>query len=631
MDTYSVKSEEEQKKLNVFDREYSKVKDDFYTYTKPRFDKNYKIYRAYNGDRQAKIRSWQANVFIPYVFSVVETLEPRIIGAKPDFFVIPREKSDVQRTKVAQQVLDYCWEEAQVDYKTIDWTKSAQIYGIGIGKTRWEKKYQQSYISEEVLVEENYKAKDLWKEGKLIYDGPQFDAIDVYDFFPSRDGSEINGGKSIRYGYQRNLLTKAQILEMYPGAKNMELISPGLSINGRNGGFGSGDSRDFKIVRKEVMKTRDVIYETPSGESYIEGELANILCEVVERWEPTRYIVRANGIPIIDIPNPYSHGEIPYIKIDFLPLPDEFYSIGIPDICGSMNIMLNTIKNQRVDNVTMAIHKMWIVDPLANINNKDLITKPFGIIYSSNPNGVRPVEFSDIKQSSYIEEDRLKDDMRNATGVDDYSRGAKAMAQSATEASYLREATLERVKLFLRSLEKGYSDIMRQWFSLIKDFFPAKKIMRIANTDGTFIFPLIMKDDFMGKYDFKAGMNSTTYASQELKKKQDMDLFQILAGTQGVADMRQLASKLLEDFGWDPEQILTKEQANNPMSPPNSAELMAMMGAGAPPGAPRGGPPKTVQGQTVTPLPNGVNTTVTTAPQSKTPVGNLLNQAQNIQ
>lgn len=621
--------------LRTFDREWVKVREDFYTYYKPRMDRSYKLYRSYTGDRQKKIKTWQSNVFIPYLFSVVETLLPRIIGAKPDFSVIPREKGDIKRANVAQQLIDYIWEEAQVDYKTIPLAKSALIYGLGIGKTRWSKIEQQSYILDQVLTDngqtsETDAAERKYKpETKILYDNPQFDDVDVYDFFPSRDGSDINGPKSIRFGYQRNLLTLPQLKETYPGAKNLKFVKPGLSANSAQ--FGSGDARDFKLVRKEVMYNRDKIYETPEGVSYIEGELARELIEVIERWEPTRYIVRANGVPIINIPNPYSHGQLPYIKVDFVPLPDEFYPLGMADMIGSMNLMLNTIKNQRIDNVTMSIHKMWIVDPMSNINNKDLITKPFGIIYSNNPHGVKPVEFSDIKQSSYLEEDRLKEDMRNATGVDDYSRGASAMANSATEASYLRESTLERVKLFLRSLEKGYSDIMRQWFSMIKDFYPEEKILRIVNDDGSIEFPLVKKDDFMGVYDFKSSINSTTYASQELKKKQDMDLVQVLSKFGDVVKMPQVLEKLIADFGWDPDTLITK-QKTNPMEPPSFPAGAGGMPPGMPPelaamlagGGAQGGAPKS--GGT-----GQVNTTVSSAPQTKTMLANALNQSQNLQ
>ena len=54
---------------------------------KPRLDRSYKLYIAYNGDRQLQIKSWQSNIFVPYVQAVVETLMPRVLDARPDFSV----------------------------------------------------------------------------------------------------------------------------------------------------------------------------------------------------------------------------------------------------------------------------------------------------------------------------------------------------------------------------------------------------------------------------------------------------------------------------------------------------------------------------------------------------------------
>ena len=59
----------------------------FVNVTKPRLDRAYKLYIAYTGDRAKEIKSWQANIFVPYVQSVVETLMPRILDARPEFGV----------------------------------------------------------------------------------------------------------------------------------------------------------------------------------------------------------------------------------------------------------------------------------------------------------------------------------------------------------------------------------------------------------------------------------------------------------------------------------------------------------------------------------------------------------------
>jgi len=72
-------------------------------------------------------------------------------------------------------------------------------------------------------------------------------------------------------------------------------------------------------------------------------------------------------------------------------------------------------------------------------------------IYSQDPNGAREVTSSDIKASAYKEDDLLKGDMQYTSGVDDFSMGNRWRWFSATEVRQLRESTLERVRLYVKS------------------------------------------------------------------------------------------------------------------------------------------------------------------------------------
>jgi hypothetical protein len=228
---------------------------------------------------------------------------------------------------------------------------------------------------------------------------------------------------------------------------------------------------------------------------------------------------------------------------------------------------MNMIKNQRLDSATLSIHKMWIVNPLANINKEELVTRPFGIIYSVDPNGVREVQFSDIKASAYKEEDLLKADMRYASGVDDFSMGAGGSAGSATEVRHLRESTLERVRLFVNHLGNGFSDLMRQWMDMSRQFFTEDMIIRIVGDDGKEMFPLIEKDDLCGQFDYKASVLPSIAGQQDIKKKQDMDLFQLLINLPFV-DPQKLTQKILVDWNWSLDSVVKgEEQAPEQLGP----------------------------------------------------------------
>jgi hypothetical protein len=100
---------------NTFYLQMNDARNYFLNVIKPRLDRSYKLYIAYTGDRQREIKKWQSNVFVPYIMSVVETLMPRILDARPEFTVQGRSSDDQLKTEKQQQLADYNWEIAKMD------------------------------------------------------------------------------------------------------------------------------------------------------------------------------------------------------------------------------------------------------------------------------------------------------------------------------------------------------------------------------------------------------------------------------------------------------------------------------------------------------------------------------------
>jgi len=357
-----------------------------------------------------------------------------------------------------------------------------------------------------------------------------------------------------------------------------------------------GNLTNYASIRGEVKFTQESIVKgvtpTSSGATNNIYENANNdsslqMYEVFEWWRPSedKYAVMVSDVPILpkaEIPIPYDFKEAPFIPVTYLKLPDEFEGYGIPLILENPTIMLNMIKNQRLDAVTLNIHKMWIVNPLANINKEELVTRPFGIIYSTDPAGVKSVEFSDVKTSSYREEELTKADMRYGVGVDDSSMGVGGKTGSATETRHLRESTLERVRLYVNHLGEAFSTLERYWISMHKQFFTKKFNIRIFGDNGNIEFPLIEKDDLMGQFDFKATVLPSIAGQSDVKKKQDMDLFQLLINLPFL-DPQKLTSKLLYDWNWDIESLTLAEQPAPPPEPGIEPGMEAGAEAGAMP------------------------------------------------
>lgn len=587
-----------------FQLQMNDARNHFLYIIKPRLDRSYKLYIAYNGDRQLQIKSWQSNIFVPYTQAVVETLMPRVLDARPDFTVQGRTQEDQAKAEKQQQLGDYLWEISKMDKTTEDVVRSSLIYGMGYLQASWKKDVRkQKFLKTKDLLKKKY----VWKEeSRIFYDAPFAEWVDNYSLMYDWHNTER---QNKQYWFKRLVLTEPEIRRKYPNADPERLE---LALN--NPG---GDLTDYASIRTQVKQTNSLIvkgqntwngiasgYGSDKYNNFGDPELQ--MYEVFEWTQPFAdcYSVHVGGswTPILkggSMPIPYDFKEATFIDFPYLKIPGEYEGYGLPMILENPQIMMNMIKNQRLDATTLSIHKMWIVNPLANINKEELVTRPFGIIYSVDPNGVREVQFSDIKASAYKEEDLLKADMRYASGVDDFSMGAGGGANSATEVRHLRESTLERVRLFVNHLGDGFSDLMRYWMDMSRQFFTKDMIIRIVGDDGKELFPLIEKDDLEGKFDYRASVLPSIAGQQDIKKKQDMDLFQLLINLPFV-DPQKLTQKILADWNWSLDSVVKSEdEAQPPQVGPDGMPMVGPDGqpiqedpmAGAMTGAPEIEPP----------------------------------------
>jgi len=588
-------SNKETEMMRLFRLQLDDAKLYFTNCIKPQLDRSYKLYMAYNGDRSRELRAlgqtWRSNIFVPYVNAVIETLMPRILDARPEFTVQGRNEDDQLKSQKVQNLGEYAWELAGMDSVSEMITRSSLMFGTGFMQVGWKKDVRtHKFLQTKNIVNKKYE----WKEKEQVfYDAPFAEHVDNYSLW--YDWHNIPR-QSKQYWFKRLLLTEPEIRRRYPMAEKKRLEMAFAS--------GRGDLLDYASIRSEVKKTHqginkgdDTIFSNQgiTSQIYTASEDSKLkMYEVFEWWRPfdDEYAVMVSEVPILrggSMPNPYDFKEAPFIDVPYLKLPNEFEGVGLPILLENPQIMLNMVKNQRLDAMTLNIHKMWIVNPLANIDKKELVTRPFGIIYSPDPQGVREVQFSDIKASAYREEELLKGDMRYASGVDDFSMGVGGGGStSATEIRHLRESTLERVRLFVNHLGDAYAMMLRYWITMYRQFYSKSMTIRIVGEDGNELFPLIEKDDLMGMFDYKASVIPSIAGKNDIDKKQGMDLFQLLVSLPFV-DPRKLTSKVLQSWSWNLDSIAKPEEPQQPMLgempggqqgvPP---EVMGMLPPGAP-------------------------------------------------
>jgi len=587
-------------------------KDNFMSLRKDRFDGFYKNFRSDNSDRFDKLKKiggadWMSNLFVPLTASSVRTIHPRVIDSKPDFRIDGRTDDDKIRAIYANGYLDYLWEKANMDSKMRDFVWMALVFGTSIGKAYW-------HTEKQIKTDKVYNEKDLTIDDVeteySIYNDPDFEVVDLYNFYPDPLATNI---QNARYHCHRYVMTYDQIITTYGNLdpSNLEKV--------RDMG-GGGDVQNYGKVRSEVSQTKDSnkvesIFSSVSTPQVAQKESG--LYEVVEYWEKNRFVLYVAGVVLRDGPNPFGIGVYPFQLARYETLPFEFYGIGLVEQVEQPQKTLNIVRNQRIDNNSLRTQQMFIANPYSLMSESDLVARPFGIIRTTDMNALRPLDVPEIHQSAFIEDDIAMKTGGMASGIDDWSRGMQGPASAtATAVTTQKESTLERVKIFVRTLESDvYAPLSRYWIEMGSNLAETEKLKRITQDgeeeerDDMINVPisirtedgdkktLLAKDDLMGMFDYKVSALSTLAATKELKLQKISNYMDkvVMAGRDSdgsmVPSVREAWVQLVKANDWDPEIMLNPpktdvlpqgeqagpqgaEAVGNASSAPSSNEMM---------------------------------------------------------
>lgn len=516
---------------------------------KTKWDRYYNLYR---GVLDEKDYPWQSNIFVPYPFSTVETLVPRLTSQKPQIDVMPVEPEDSEKAKVMNDLIDFQWVNMNAHIWMPEAVRSMLIYGTVILKCYWKKEVEKKQVFENVLDGENVdpdlqaELGQVKVENEVVtYDAPCVDVVDLYDFFIDPRATTIENAEYVIHRTYRSLdyLKDKQKQGIY---KNINLVE-----NTTNRTVAD----DEKEVRRSAAGYNDPSYYTPDDNQI----------EIIEYWEDGRVISVANRSVIIrDEENPYEHGKKPFTSCVMIKVPHEFYGIGILEPVETLIYELNDRRNQRMDNVTLTLNKQWIVLNGANVDEDELISTPGGVIHSDRPDGVTLVQQSDVTSSSYQEETLIKADIQQTTGVSDFTQGVGSDAlanDTATGISLIQEAGNARFKAIALNIEEMMlRKIGEMMVAMNLQYMTQETVMRIVGQDGA-TFVNVSPEEIRGNFDVMIKAGSTLPVNDAVEKKQTMELFQLFRDDPSVNQVelkKMVAKKVMPSANI--EKLFTPEQ-----------------------------------------------------------------------
>lgn len=461
------------------------------------------VYRRYRSYLEVSQETTRSTLFIPESFTLVETVAPRLTARKPTFKVMPRKGADITKADLVGAHLDYRYDRMGLQHKIKVYVKQGLIYGTSFMKMGWDASRK----------------------------SPVAEPIDIADMFGDPESYNWSDGYVIhRYWKQLWELKKSKV--KYAGLDKLK------------------DREDSSSDKDQMRQDRDSIQGIPY-ENHHDG------IEILEQWKwvdgEIRVRVLADRTYVIrDDSNPLPLDEFPFVPFFDQEVPFEKWGIGEIEPIMDLQDEENTTRNQRVDEKNLSIHNMWVVSKLAGIDYKNIYSKPGGIILANDINGIKALEKQNITQNSIEELKLIKEDIRNATGVNDYVRGAETTNSTATEVVSKTQEANQRFSEKINNLEISLKKIGEWIVALDAAFLTTDIKVRITGENGMEEKPL-SREDIKAGYDIDIETGSSLPANPDLRRQQMVQMLQVvgpyLINPNGIPDgMRELLRSIIQSY-----------------------------------------------------------------------------------
>lgn len=464
-------------------------------FQKTYFDNFNEYYQIYRGVRNSAKQNYKgrANLFVPAIFTSIESTVPLLVGSKPNIEAIPVEPGDNENALAIGKLLSYQWEQMNMKVKVKSWVKQALIYGTGILKLTWSFKGE---------------------FGNVIQDKPEAELVDLFDFFFDTKGTNAEDAEWFIHRTYRNL-------EDLKDNDNYD-IPKELQVEVTADEYKTQRDAIMGLSRQEASDNKKVELWEYWGKYDLNGDGLDEDCLIV--IANRKYIIRA-------IENPYDHKKKPFIILKDTDIPFEFLGMGEVEPLKSLQYELNDVRNQRMDNVTLILNRMWLVDKGADVDEEDLVSQAGGVIHTGNMNGIKDLTTPDVTQSAYNEENIIKQDIKDTSGVTDVAKGSTTNSgslRSAQAINMLMEAANGRFKYKLDNLEDSLKEFGRQLIALNQQFVTEPMVIRITGEMGT-AWKQLNPNEIQGKFDIDVAAGSTQPMSKSIRRAEARELLATVA------------------------------------------------------------------------------------------------------
>lgn len=536
-----------------------------------------------------------ANLFPPATRRAVRSLlnfcDESIFGKSPNFTIkgIGGE-NDEKRAKINEKIIAVQLEKINFRTKAREFLEKTIIKGTGIAKIQW--KVKEKYIVKQKNDRKNLMSmlKDFMlgtidiKEIKSkvpIYDNVDFVPIQLeniyWDFYTKWEEQEAVIEK-INNVTNSSLRLLAQSDESYFGIEEY-LRNNETGIVAEDVTIKNPHTRDLVGASDElrVKKNRHELLECWCNfDIDNDGIDEECVITVIDKQKVIRCEL-----------NPYDIQEKPYVMFKWEDIDNcESLGQGAVSLAEKSQLALNDFTNQLMDDITMILDCMMVVDAQAGIAKSQMKSRPHGIITSNNGvDGIKFIRPPDVTNAALRAIAMTKDDIMEITGATANMQGLPARYDTTAKEAMLMQNSSQR-DLFtkLRTFEDVVlKQMLRKIYAYNLQYLSVNDVKKLIGKEAFSAYLLDTKTDkvedlsdvLIGDYDFVPLSVSQT-ENKIIKGQQLMNLYNMaIKSPAGIWNIAELAKKIAEILNDGDISICAKEIDSKLYSPQDENILMS--------------------------------------------------------
>lgn len=408
---------------------------------------------------------WQEREVYNHIAPIIESRLAKLGRVKASVSVRPfsNDDDDIKIATLSTSVLRATVEDNNFSKMLNEGNFWAEICGSVFYKVIWD--------SDSGRKIGNFKGKDVY-EGDV-----RIELCPAYEIFPSSlTASSVDDLEYIIHARAYSVDEVKNTWEIDCKGSNIETFSPDLSDFGGGLGYSANNTKiGIKSAKNSVLVIEK--YERPSYD-YPDGRYIIVAGDKLAHYGILPYAVDSNG-----------KAGLPFVKQSALNNVASFFGTTVIERIIPLQRSYNAIKNRKhefLNRIAMGI--MTVEEGAIDIESleDDGLAPGRVLVYRQGYNPPRMVEMGSVPNDYIVEEDRLRNEIMQISGVSELMRYSTlpSSVTSGVAISLLQEQDDTRISITADKIREAVRTVGQYILRLYKQYAVNKRIKRIAGVNG---------------------------------------------------------------------------------------------------------------------------------------------------